>query len=62
MPDNRCPSCENDLTSEVSRAVIRSLASGEKGPASINCPHCGAELSLAIQVNTRLALEQNSAV
>ena len=62
MHDNRCPSCNNDLNSEVTRAVIRALASGEKGPAQMACPHCDAQLSLTMHVSTGLALEEGSAV
>ena len=60
MRHDRCPSCENDLTGEVSRAVIQAIQSDATRPAALHCPHCDAALCVAIDVRTVVSLENGA--
>jgi hypothetical protein len=55
MRDNRCPSCENDITEDLAPALVACL-DGDGGVETVTCPHCHAELSLTVAINTTLTV------
>ena len=61
MQGNRCPNCENDLNDAVTAVIIAKLRTGESGPMTIECPHCGEELTVTASVKTSVAREAVSA-
>ena len=64
MRDNRCPSCNNDLTQTVNGAIIARLQQPDDEASSVvTCPHCAADLSVAMSIRTTLvAVDQNAAI
>ena len=58
MRDNRCPTCENDISDAVNAAVVRAVTSGSEGVDSLRCPHCDAALSVTINLSTTLSLQR----
>jgi hypothetical protein len=54
MHDNRCPNCENDITTTVTSTVIAMLQDGDTEPRIISCPHCAENLNVSAQVSTTL--------
>ncbi len=54
MPDNRCPSCQNDVSEAVRNTLVALLRDGATGTRSFACPHCGEPLSVTARVTTRL--------
>jgi len=61
MQGNRCPNCENDLNDAVTAVIIATLRTGETGPMTIECPHCGEGLTVTASVKTSVAREAVSA-
>ena len=55
MRDNRCPSCENDISDVVTSAIVRRLTAGESEPDVVTCPHCGTELTLTVSIDASLS-------
>ena len=54
MSDNRCPSCQNDVSHSVRETIVALLRDGDSGTRSFDCPHCGESLSVTANVTTRL--------
>lgn len=63
MQGNRCPNpnCQNDLNEAVTAVLIAKLQTGESGPMSLACPHCGEELTVTAAVKTTVELAMASA-
>ena len=55
MRDNRCPSCDNDISEVVTSAIVSRLQAGATESDVVTCPHCGAELSLTVNIDTSLS-------
>ena len=57
MRDDKCPSCENDISDTVTAAIVSRLQAGGSEADPIACPHCGAALLLTVSIDTRLSLQ-----
>ena len=57
MQDNRCPSCENDITETVNETLIDMIRAGNDRSRAVNCPHCGETLTVTARVSTALVRE-----
>ncbi|MGE3958656.1 MAG: hypothetical protein AB7H96_18230 [Vicinamibacterales bacterium] len=57
MQDNRCPNCENDITTTVNTAVAAMVQAGDTQPRAVECPHCSEPLVLSARVTTTLQRE-----
>ena len=55
MRDNRCPSCENDLSDVITSTIIKTYRGAGPEVHTISCPHCVTELSISVDVTTRLS-------
>jgi len=57
MQDNKCPSCENDISGTVTSAIVSRLQAGASESDAVACPHCGAELTLTVNIDTSLSIQ-----
>lgn len=57
MQDNRCPNCENDITTTVNAAIIAMVEESDRQPRAVTCPHCGESLIVSAQVVSSLQRE-----
>ena len=57
MQDNRCPNCENDISTTVTSTLISMLLDGERRSCGVSCPHCGEDLTVTAQISTSLSRE-----
>jgi uncharacterized protein (UPF0212 family) len=55
MRENKCPSCENDISDVVTAAIVSRLTAGGSESDVVTCPHCGTELSLTVNIDARLS-------
>ncbi|MBS1817642.1 MAG: hypothetical protein JSU08_06920 [Acidobacteria bacterium] len=57
MADNRCPSCQNDLTSTVNDTIVAMIQADEREPRAVSCPHCGEPLVISARVTSAIDVQ-----
>jgi predicted RNA-binding Zn-ribbon protein involved in translation (DUF1610 family) len=57
MQDNRCPNCENDITTSVNTTIIAMLDAGDSRPRALTCPHCTESLIVSATITRTLQRE-----